>query len=59
MSLKEKISRDIKTPSGLVFLGLAGVRLFFNAVIPLTDKTEARYGEIARLMDVLLVWLFD
>lgn len=57
MSLKEKISRDIKTPSGLVFLGLAGVRLFFNAVIPLTDKTEARYGEIARLMAETGNWI--
>jgi len=57
LSLKEKISRDIKTPYGLVFLGLAGIRLFFNAVIPLTDKTEARYGEIARLMAETGNWI--
>jgi len=50
LSLSAKIIRDLKTPYGLVFLLLAGIRLFFNAVIPLTDKTEARYGEIARLM---------
>lgn len=50
MSLRTKIISDLKTPYGLVFLLLAGIRLFFNAAIPLTDKTEARYGEIARLM---------
>ena len=31
--------------------------MFFNAVIPLTDKTEARYGEIARLMAETGNWI--
>ncbi len=50
MSLAERIKKDFRSPYGCIFILLAGIRLFFNAVIPLTDKTEARYGEIARLM---------
>ena len=50
MSLTERIKKDFRSPYGCIFILLAGIRLFFNAVIPLTDKTEARYGEVARLM---------
>ena len=57
MSLKEKIKRDFSSPYGLIFALLAGIRLFFNAVIPLTDKTEARYGEVARLMAETGNWI--
>jgi 4-amino-4-deoxy-L-arabinose transferase-like glycosyltransferase len=34
---------------GLV-ISILGIRLFLNAVVPLMDKTEARYAEIARIM---------
>ena len=57
MSLKEKIETDFGSRYGLIFALLAGIRLFFNAVIPLTDKTEARYGEIARLMAETGNWI--
>jgi len=50
LSLIKKINKDFRSLYGLIFILLAGIRLFFNAVIPLTDKTEARYGEVARLM---------
>ena len=33
-----------------LFIGVLLIRLFFNAVLPLMDQTEARYAEIARLM---------
>jgi 4-amino-4-deoxy-L-arabinose transferase-like glycosyltransferase len=37
-----------------IFIGiltaLIGFRLFLSAIIPLTETTEARYGEIARKM---------
>ena len=33
-----------------IIIGIAFTRLFLNAIIPLMDKTEARYAEIARLM---------
>lgn len=33
------------------------LRLFLNAVIPLMDKTEARYGEIARIMAETNNWI--
>ena len=35
---------------GYLLGGIVLIRAYFNAVIPLTDKTEARYSEIARLM---------
>lgn len=38
------------TQMGYIFFVIVVIRLFFNAVIPLMDKTEARYSEIARLM---------
>lgn len=34
----------------LSFWILVLIRSYFNAVLPLMDKTEARYGEISRLM---------
>ena len=57
MSYTEKIKKDFRSPYGLIFLVLAGIRLFFNAIIPLTDKTEARYGEVARLMAETGNWI--
>lgn len=36
---------------------LFGIRAFFNAVLPLMDKTEARYAEIARLMAETGEWI--
>jgi 4-amino-4-deoxy-L-arabinose transferase-like glycosyltransferase len=51
------MKRDFGSLYGLIFTILAGIRLFFNAVIPLTDKTEARYGEIARLMAETGNWI--
>ncbi len=57
MSLTEKIKKDFRSPYGWIFLVLAGIRLFFNAIIPLTDKTEARYGEVARLMAETGNWI--
>lgn len=57
MSLTKKIKKDFRSPYGLIFILLAGLRLFFNALIPLTDKTEARYGEVARLMAETGNWI--
>jgi 4-amino-4-deoxy-L-arabinose transferase-like glycosyltransferase len=57
LSLAEKIKNDFRSPYGWVFILLAAIRLFFNAVIPLTDKTEARYGEVARLMAETGNWI--
>jgi 4-amino-4-deoxy-L-arabinose transferase-like glycosyltransferase len=57
LSLIEKIKKDFRSPYGMIFILLAGIRLFFNAVIPLTDKTEARYGEVARLMAETGSWI--
>ena len=34
----------------LAILILLMIRLYINATLPLMDKTEARYGEIARIM---------
>jgi 4-amino-4-deoxy-L-arabinose transferase-like glycosyltransferase len=51
------MKRDFSSLYGLIFTLLVGIRLFFNAVIPLTDKTEARYGEIARLMAETGNWI--
>jgi len=39
------------------FFLLVIVRGFFNFIIPLTDKTEARYSEIARLMSETGNWV--
>ena len=40
---------------GIVFLVL--IRCFLNAYIPLMDKTEARYAEIARIMAETGNWI--
>lgn len=45
------------TQVGYFFILIVLIRLFFNAVIPLMDKTEARYGEIARLMAETGEWV--
>jgi 4-amino-4-deoxy-L-arabinose transferase-like glycosyltransferase len=39
------------------FWVLVFIRAFFNAILPLMDKTEARYGEIARLMSSTGNWI--
>jgi 4-amino-4-deoxy-L-arabinose transferase-like glycosyltransferase len=57
LNFTEKIKNDFNTPYGWIFGLLGGIRLFFNAVIPLTDKTEARYGEVARLMAETGNWI--
>ena len=57
MSLTKKIKKDFRSLYGLIFILLAGLRLFFNVLIPLTDKTEARYGEVARLMAETGNWI--
>ena len=57
MSLSKKIKKDFRSLYGLIFIILACLRLFFNALIPLTDKTEARYGEVARLMAETGNWI--
>jgi 4-amino-4-deoxy-L-arabinose transferase-like glycosyltransferase len=36
---------------------LVAIRMYFNGVLPLMDKTEARYGEIARLMSETGNWI--
>jgi 4-amino-4-deoxy-L-arabinose transferase-like glycosyltransferase len=41
----------------LSFWILVLIRGYFNAVLPLMDKTEARYGEIARLMSETGNWI--
>ena len=41
----------------LVFWALVILRMLFNAVLPLMDKTEARYGEIARIMSETGNWI--
>lgn len=38
-------------------MGLLILRAFFNALIPLMDKTEARYAEIARIMAESNNWI--
>ncbi|MBN4082775.1 glycosyltransferase family 39 protein [bacterium AH-315-A23] len=40
----------------LVTAGLLLFRAFLNAVLPLMDKTEARYAEIARIMEETNNW---
>jgi 4-amino-4-deoxy-L-arabinose transferase-like glycosyltransferase len=57
LSFTKKIKKDFRSPYGWIFILLAGIRLFFNTVIPLTDKTEARYGEVARLMAETGNWI--
>ena len=39
------------------FWVMAGIRLFFNAALPLMDQTEARYGNIARIMAETKEWV--
>jgi len=39
------------------FWAMAVIRLFFNAVLPLMDQTEARYGNIARIMAETKEWV--
>ncbi|MCW3804890.1 ArnT family glycosyltransferase [Plebeiibacterium marinum] len=38
-------------------IGILLLRLLLNAILPLMDKTEARYGEIARLMYETNNWI--
>ena len=41
---------DRKQGTGFIFWGLVTLRAVFNYSLPLMDKTEARYAEIARIM---------
>tara|TARA_B100001057_G_scaffold473862_1_gene538796 strand:+ start:847 stop:2250 length:1404 start_codon:yes stop_codon:yes gene_type:complete len=51
------IKKDFSTIYGLFFSILFLIRALLNSMIPLTDKTEARYGEIARLMAETGNWI--
>lgn len=42
---------------GIGILILIGIRAFLNALIPLMDKTEARYAEIGRIMQETGNWV--
>ena len=53
----KKIKKDFSTIYGLFFSILFLIRALLNSMIPLTDKTEARYGEIARLMAETGNWI--
>ena len=53
----KKIKKDFSTIYGLFFSILFLIRALLNSMIPLTDKTEARYGEIARLMTETGNWI--
>lgn len=46
----------LKQPLGWLIV-LIVVRIFFNTMLPLMDKTEARYSEIARLMQETGDWV--
>ncbi|CAL2101189.1 glycosyltransferase, family GT83. Putative undecaprenyl-glycosyl transferase [Tenacibaculum sp. 190130A14a] len=46
-----------KTFFGYAVLGLLLLRSYLNAVLPLMDKTEARYAEIARIMAETNNWI--
>ena len=45
------------TITGYLLLLLFLIRGFFNGALPLMDKTEARYGEVARLMAETGNWI--
>jgi len=45
------------SPFSLIVFGLLVFRAFLNAFIPLMDKTEARYAEIARIMAETNNWI--
>ena len=51
----KKISRNLYLK--LMVIGIIILRAILLAVIPLLDKTEARYGEIARLMSETNQWV--
>lgn len=48
---------NTETRMGYLFFAIVAIRLFFNGAIPLMDKTEARYSEIARLMAETGEWV--
>jgi 4-amino-4-deoxy-L-arabinose transferase-like glycosyltransferase len=50
-------SLSLNTRYLLLFIGLLVIRAFFNAALPLMDQTEARYAEIARLMEETANWV--
>ena len=41
----------------IIFWGMILIRGIFNYEIPLTDNTEARYAEIARIMSETQNWI--
>jgi 4-amino-4-deoxy-L-arabinose transferase-like glycosyltransferase len=45
------------SPYTLIVIGLLLLRAFLNAAVPLMDKTEARYAEIARIMAETNNWI--
>ena len=50
------ILRPYNIGFAILFWLLIAIRIFFNGVLPLMDKTEARYGEIARIMSETGNW---
>ena len=50
------ILRPCNIRFAILFWLLIAIRMFFNGVLPLMDKTEARYGEIARIMSETGNW---
>ena len=55
--IKKLFLRLIKLLKRDIFLFGGPDTVVFNAVIPLMDKTEARYAEIARLMAETGEWV--
>lgn len=53
----KKIKTFFRDPYFTLFWLLFLIRAFFNGYLPLLDKTEARYGEIARLMSETGNWV--
>ena len=41
----------------ILFWLLIAIRMFFSGVLPLMDKTEARYAEISRIMAETNDWI--
>ncbi len=58
-SIMKNINKTINNPKFYIYgiVCLVVLRLFLNAYVPLMDKTEARYAEIARIMAETNNWI--
>jgi len=58
-SIMKNINKVINNPKFYIYgiVCLVILRLFLNAYVPLMDKTEARYAEIARIMAETNNWI--